>query len=218
MRWRARLFLCRPPSSDITTATRRSLPVNVSAAPLLPQSTPTRRMTCRPPCPSPICSSSHRHHQRLRNITSSFTSSSSSPLPSAPPPPSMASSLPPSLTSLPIDDSAQYPFGPHRLPGPQLFFLTPLSYASVNLAPVVPGHALICPRRAVLRVGEMTVEELTDCWTVAQAVGVMLTRHLRAPALTFAIQDGKEAGQSVPHVSAPPQHFTHILLPPLSLH
>lgn len=46
----------------------------------------------------------------------------------------------------------------------------------------------------------MLPEELTDCWLVAQAVGRMLTERLKCPALTFAIQDGKQAGQSVPHV------------------
>ena len=74
----------------------------------------------------------------------------------------MTSTSSPSFTSLPIDDTATYPFGPHRLNGTQLFLLTPLSYASVNLAPVVPGHALICPRRHVERVEQMSVAELTD--------------------------------------------------------
>ena len=72
-----------------------------------------------------------------------------------------ASSAPP-FPVLPIDDNGEYAFGPHRMKGTQLFLLTQLSYASVNLAPVVPGHALVCPRRPVKRVEEMTAEEMTD--------------------------------------------------------
>ena len=207
MRWRTCLFLSFP-RRDFTRCIR--LLSSTSSPPSLP-SVPCMS---HPPKLSPTSSSSsQRPHQRLRNVTSSFTSSpSTAPLRSPLPPPSAMASRS-SFTSLPIDDSASYPFGPHRLPGSQLFFLTPLSYASVNRAPVVPGHALVCPRRAVLRVEDMTVDELTDCWTLAQAVGGMLTRHLQAPALTFAIQDGKEAGQSVPHVSATtslqPCHLHH---------
>ena len=214
MRWRRSHFLFHCSSRcDIALLCRNSS--------LIPRASSLHRMSSRLPLLSPTLSSSSssdRHHQRLRIITSSFTSSSSLSPPPRLPPPAMTSSPSSSLTSLPIDDSSHYPFGPHHLPGSQLFFLTPLSYASVNLAPVVPGHALICPRRAVKRMAEMTVEEVTDVWTLAQAVGVMLTRHLEAPALTFAVQDGKEAGQSVPHVSVAPPSLTLIRSASLCVH
>ena len=105
------------------------------------------------------------------------------------------------VTSLPIDDSATYPFGPHiRLSGRQLFFLTPLSAASVNLSPVVPGHALVLTRRVVARMADMNAAEVADCFLLAQLVGRMLAARLGAHSLTYAVQDGREAGQSVPHV------------------
>ena len=130
-------------------------------------------------CPPPSVSAIARAHRRIRLLTSSlslpltstttltprFSSSMTSSSSSSPPHPHP-------LTSLPIDDSAHYPFGPSiQLPGSQLFFLTSLSLASVNLAPVVPGHALICPRRLVKRVQDMTPEELTDSSDAAPAGG-----------------------------------------------
>ena len=136
----------------------------------------------------------------LPMASSSFSSLTSiSPRPTAAPLPTTPAAS--SITSLPIDDSATYQFGTHiRLSGRQLFFLTPLSLASVNLSPVVAGHALVLTRRVVARVADMTAAEVSDCFLLAQQVGRMLTVRLGASSLTFAVQDGLEAGQSVPHV------------------
>ena len=132
-------------------------------------------------------------------MTSAFTSSSTSPHPTSSSTTSSASPSP--LTSLPIDDTVTHQFGPHiRLSGRQVFFLTPLSLASVNLSPVVAGHALVLTRRVVERMSDMTAAEVSDCWLLAQLVGRMLTARLGATSLTYAVQDGAEAGQSVPHV------------------
>lgn len=46
----------------------------------------------------------------------------------------------------------------------------------------------------------MNPSELSDLWTVACQVSKTLERHFKAEALTFAIQDGSAAGQTVPHV------------------
>ena len=135
-------------------------------------------------------------------MTSTLSSSSSSTSPnptSASSTPTLTSASP--VASLPIDDASSYQFGPHlRLSGRQLFFLTPLSLASVNLSPVVPGHALVCTRRVVARVADMTPAEVSDCFLLAQLVGRMMTEWLRAESLSIAVQDGAAAGQSVPHV------------------
>lgn len=42
-------------------------------------------------------------------------------------------------THAPPSPFPQYSFGPHPIPGSHVFALTPLSYAFVNLKPVVPG-------------------------------------------------------------------------------
>jgi diadenosine tetraphosphate (Ap4A) HIT family hydrolase len=91
-------------------------------------------------------------------------------------------------------------FGPHVLHVGQVFFSSKLSLAFSNIAPVLPGHVLVIPRRLTPRFAELSSVEILDLWTTAQHVGKSLERHFKADALTFAIQDGASAGQSVPHV------------------
>ncbi|CAN6330220.1 unnamed protein product [Urochloa humidicola] len=57
----------------------------------------------------------------------SFSSSSSSPLPPPLPSPGM---------------EATYKFGPYKIDAREVFHATPLSYAMVNLRPLLPGHIL----------------------------------------------------------------------------
>ncbi|KAH7053220.1 HIT-like domain-containing protein [Macrophomina phaseolina] len=97
------------------------------------------------------------------------------------------------LTHLPIY------FGPF-LVTPQVFHLTPLSYALVNLKPLLPGHVLVCPRRVVPRFASLTPAEVSDLFATVQRVSRMIERVYGAHALNIAIQDGKAAGQSVEHV------------------
>ncbi|XP_019439571.1 PREDICTED: bifunctional bis(5'-adenosyl)-triphosphatase/adenylylsulfatase FHIT-like [Lupinus angustifolius] len=93
-----------------------------------------------------------------------------------------------------------YDFGPHKIPQSSVFYTTDLSFAFVNLRPIVPGHVLICPKREVKRVADLTAEEITEMWIIAQKLGRKLESYHKASSLTFVIQDGPQAGQSVPHV------------------
>lgn len=83
---------------------------------------------------------------------------------------------------------------------PQVFHLTPLSFALVNLKPLLPGHVLVCPQRVVPRFSELRADEVTDLFMTVQRVARMLERTFKADAHNIAIQDGVAAGQSVPHV------------------
>ncbi|XP_068338387.1 bifunctional bis(5'-adenosyl)-triphosphatase/adenylylsulfatase FHIT-like [Pyrus communis] len=96
--------------------------------------------------------------------------------------------------------SESFKFGPYKIDGRGVFYTTKLSYAMVNLRPLVPGHVLVCPRREVKRFGDLTADETSDLWITAQKVGNQLESYHKASSLTLAIQDGPQAGQSVPHV------------------
>ncbi|KAI9828490.1 MAG: hypothetical protein M1826_006027 [Phylliscum demangeonii] len=85
---------------------------------------------------------------------------------------------------------------------PQVFLTTALSFGLVNLKPLAPGHVLICPRRVVARLHELTRPEVSDLFATVQRVARMLQRVYRAPAINIALQDGPEAGQTVPHLHA----------------
>ena len=55
-------------------------------------------------------------------------------------------------------------FGKFLLPLTQVFHRTALSYASVNLKPIVPGHSLVLPLRRVMRyVQRSTLRWLCCC-------------------------------------------------------
>lgn len=82
----------------------------------------------------------------------------------------------------------------------QVFYKTKLSYGLVNLRPILPGHVLVCPRRVVSRVSEMTEEEAADFYGSVQKVARAVEKHYKADALNIAIQDGPLAGQTVPHI------------------
>lgn len=59
---------------------------------------------------------------------------------------------------------------------------------------------LVCPKREVQRFADLTPDETCDLWLAAQRVGRQLESYHEASSLTFAIQDGPQAGQTVPHV------------------
>ncbi|KAF2714245.1 HIT-like protein [Pleomassaria siparia CBS 279.74] len=84
----------------------------------------------------------------------------------------------------------------------QVFHTTPLSYALVNLKPLLPGHVLVSPRRIVPRLHDLSPAEVQDLFLTVQRVSRMVERVFAATSLNIGIQDGVDAGQSVPHVHA----------------
>ncbi|KAM3256729.1 hypothetical protein ACQJBY_049262 [Aegilops geniculata] len=87
-------------------------------------------------------------------------------------------------------EASAYKFGPYRIDAREVFHATPLSYAMVNLRPLLP----------VKRFTDLSTDETSDLWVTAKEVGVRLEQYHKASSLTFAIQDGPQAGQTVPHV------------------
>jgi bis(5'-adenosyl)-triphosphatase len=55
-------------------------------------------------------------------------------------------------------------FGPWTIDASEVFSKTSLSFAFVNLKPVVPGHVLVSPIRVVPRFADLTPEEVADMW------------------------------------------------------
>ncbi|KAK8441291.1 Dinucleoside triphosphate hydrolase [Candidozyma auris] len=83
----------------------------------------------------------------------------------------------------------------------QVFFKSKYTYALVNIKPLVPGHVLVVPlRTSVLRFGDLTPSESTDYMNSLQLIQGLIRKVYKADALNIAIQDGPEAGQSVPHL------------------
>lgn len=87
----------------------------------------------------------------------------------------------------------------------KVFHLTPLSFGLINLKPLLPGHVLVSPRRVVPRFSDLSRAEVVDLFVTVQRVARMIERVYDATSLNIAVQDGVDAGQSVPHV------HTHII-------
>lgn len=50
------------------------------------------------------------------------------------------------------------------------------------------------------RFEDLSTEEVSDLWLTAKLVGKKVEQFFKASSLTFAVQDGPQAGQTVPHV------------------
>lgn len=91
-------------------------------------------------------------------------------------------------------------FAGFTIPVNHVFYSTSHSFAFVNLKPVTDGHVLICPKRVVQHLTDLTDSETADLFIVAKKVQLVLEKHHGVKAFTICVQDGKEAGQTVPHV------------------
>ena len=88
----------------------------------------------------------------------------------------------------------------------QVFYKTAHCYALVNLKPIIPGHVLVVPLRTDVReLSQLTPIETHDYFNTVQLIQQFIRWHYKADSINIAIQDGPEAGQSVPHL------HTHII-------
>uniref|UniRef100_A0A915IQJ8 Bis(5'-adenosyl)-triphosphatase n=1 Tax=Romanomermis culicivorax TaxID=13658 RepID=A0A915IQJ8_ROMCU len=81
------------------------------------------------------------------------------------------------------DQSATYTFGQVLIPSSHVFVLTHLSFAFVNIKPVLPGHV-----------------ELSDLFKCVHRIEKELEMLHNVTSTTLCIQDGPDAGQSINHV------------------
>jgi len=75
-----------------------------------------------------------------------------------------------------------------------------LTVGFVNLKPLLPGHVLLVPRRIVARMAELSEEEVDDLFRSVYFVMPIVCAKYGASSANIGIQDGVDAGQSVPHV------------------
>ena len=112
----------------------------------------------------------------------------------------LRAALDPEDRRLDLPDGGPVRFGPIPLDRDQLFFASDRSLALVNLKPLTQGHVLVIPRRVAPTLLDLHPDEAADLWEAARRVYAMVLRHYRATGANIAVQDGRDAGQSVPHV------------------
>jgi diadenosine tetraphosphate (Ap4A) HIT family hydrolase len=92
------------------------------------------------------------------------------------------------------------PFCEPRVLAAQVIYESTLSLALLNYKPAVKGHMLILPKRHVERYEELTAEEAASLQALIAKVDRAERAIFGATGYTLLEKNGREAGQSVPHV------------------
>lgn len=69
-----------------------------------------------------------------------------------------------------------------------------------NLKPVKKGHSLLIPKRHVERFEDLSQAECGSFYNMLRKSYSLFKNAFQATAFTLILQDGKAAGQSVPHL------------------
>ncbi|SFF80553.1 histidine triad (HIT) family protein [Halopelagius inordinatus] len=73
-------------------------------------------------------------------------------------------------------------------------------FAFLDANPLAPGHTLVVPKEAYERVGEMPADVASDVFAAVHRLTPKVEDAVDADAVTVGVNDGKAAGQEVPHV------------------
>ncbi len=72
--------------------------------------------------------------------------------------------------------------------------------AFMDIAPIVPGHLLVIPKRHAVLVGDLQGSEGTTCWMIATLLAKAVRGSgLRVEGVNLLVADGEAAFQDVPH-------------------
>ena len=74
-----------------------------------------------------------------------------------------------------------------------------LAFAFPTRTPIVPGHTLICPKRPVSKVDDLADDELRAIFDLQKRLKKPMIEVFNAEGFNYAWNEGKDAGQSVPH-------------------
>lgn len=80
------------------------------------------------------------------------------------------------------------------------FYSSTRFIAIYNIAPVLPGHSLIIPKKHYVSLLELTDEELSEMMIFARKITIVLKTVFHCDGFDWTIQDGVSAGQTVPHL------------------
>ena len=74
-----------------------------------------------------------------------------------------------------------------------------LAFAFPTILPIVPGHILVCPIRAVQSCENLTKDEWDAILALKSIVCAALIKAFEVESFNFAWNNGENAGQTVPH-------------------
>lgn len=77
---------------------------------------------------------------------------------------------------------------------------TDLAISFMDIVPKAPGHSLVIPKRHAEKLSELDDESVAEVARMTKEVVKALEKALKPDAFTIGINDGKVAGQEVPHL------------------
>jgi bis(5'-adenosyl)-triphosphatase len=72
--------------------------------------------------------------------------------------------------------------------------------AVYDISPILPGHSLVTPKRHVTSLMDLSEPELGEMMVFSRQVLKVLLLAFQGQGFDWTIQEGKVAGQSVPHL------------------
>lgn len=69
-----------------------------------------------------------------------------------------------------------------------------------NIAPVLPGHSLVIPKRHITSVLELEKDEMTGFFQAARDAVKILMKAFDTDAFDWSLQEKPEAGQTIEHL------------------
>ncbi|CRH03782.1 histidine triad protein, putative [Plasmodium relictum] len=94
----------------------------------------------------------------------------------------------------------KYEFGMHEIDKREIFITTKYSYGFVNNKPLLPGHILLTTLKKKKKYNDLDIEEIIDINLLSNFMCYVMGKLFNTTSFSIAIQDGKEAGQTVEQV------------------
>ncbi|GAW82867.1 histidine triad protein [Plasmodium gonderi] len=94
----------------------------------------------------------------------------------------------------------RYQFGMFEIDKREVFITTEHSYGFVNNKPLLPGHILLTTLKKKARYNDLDIEEIIDINLLSNFMCHVMGVLHNTTNFSIAIQDGKDAGQTVEHV------------------
>lgn len=75
-----------------------------------------------------------------------------------------------------------------------------LAFAIVTNIPIVPGHVLICTKRHVSKINDLTGDEIDALLDLQKKLKNAMIKSFGAEGFNYAWNEGEAAGHRVPHI------------------
>ena len=80
------------------------------------------------------------------------------------------------------------------------FLETERFLAIYNIAPVLPGHSMVIPKKHITSFMEISQDELFEFVSISRKVIKILGILFRTEAFNWTLQEKEDAGQTIPHM------------------